>query len=117
MSTLVTRRDGEGRTVRHTWASLLQSETGVSVSIPGAADRSIQITGTFGGASVGVQGSLEAVAANWSTLTDAQGNALTFTSAGLEAVSEVVTHIRPAVTGGDGTTDLAVTLLSRSTMR
>lgn len=68
--------------------------------------------GTFGGATVTLQGSLDGT--NWATLTDAQGNAISVTSAALEAVTELVRYIRPVVTGGSGT-DVTVLLLMRVT--
>jgi hypothetical protein len=110
------REEAEGRTYRHTWTGLLQSETGDSVSMPGAADRTVQAIGTFGGTSIAFQGSLEKTPTNWFPLTDLQGNAITFTSAGGELVTEMTTHIRPVLTGGDGSTTITVTMLSRSTM-
>jgi hypothetical protein len=44
-------------------------------------------------------------------VTDPQGNALSFTTAKIECISELVRYIRPRVTGGDGTTSLTVTAL------
>jgi hypothetical protein len=76
---------------------------------PGSADRSVQVTGTFGaGGTVVLEGSNDGT--NYRTLTDPQGNALSFTSAGLEAIQEITRYVRPRVTAGDGTTSLTVTL-------
>ena len=61
-------------------------------------------------------GSCENVATNYFGLKDPQGNALSLTAAGGDMVSEVVTHVRPRVTAGDGSTDLTVILFFRSTM-
>ena len=112
----VTRVQAEGRTHRYTWANIGQGDTPSSMSIPGAADKSIQFTGTFSGATVTVQGSNEASPSNWAILTDAQGNSLSFTDVGLESVTEMTTHIRLSVTGGDVSTDVTAILLARSTM-
>lgn len=103
--------DGEARTVLASW-SLGAGDSGVPVRYAGAADRTVQIVGTFGGATVDIQGSLDGT--NWSSVTDAQGNAITATSATLEAVTELVRFIRPVVTGGTGTA-VTVTILMRPT--
>lgn len=75
------------------------------------SDKSVQVSGVFGGASVVLQGTNDG--ANWFSLTDAQGNALTFTAAGLKLVAEATWKVRPVVTGGDGTTAVDVHLLMK----
>lgn len=110
------KSEDEGFTQRHTWSSLDQNATGNSSKVPGGADKSVQVTGDFGGGStVVIEGSLEAVPTNWVTLTDYQGNDLSFTSSGLKPVADAVIHIRPRVTSGDGSTDLVVTVVYRRT--
>lgn len=106
-----------GRTHRVVWAGLLNGDDGAPVSIPGAGDYTVQVFGTFGsGGTVILQGTCERTPANYFGLKDPQGNALSLTAAGGDMVSEVVTHVRPNVTAGDGTTDLTVILFFRSTM-
>ena len=70
------------------------------------ADRTIQLTGTFGvGGTLIIEGSnlatppATSVAAH--TLNDPQGNALSFTAAKMEQVLEMPRWIRPRVTGGE----------------
>ena len=97
-----------GRTVG--WSGLLNGDTGAPYSVFGP-DKSVAVTGTFGaGGSLSFQGcnDEDPATGTWFTLTDPQGNALTFTSARLEQVSEYTRWVRPNVTAGDGTTDLAV---------
>lgn len=106
----------DGAAYLATWV-LAQGEVGVPLSYTEAADRTIQVTGTFGGATVVLEGSLEPDPINYATLTDPQGNGLSFSAAKIEAVSEVVNHIRPRVIGGDGTTSLTCTLLLRRTTK
>ncbi len=102
-----------------TWAALTQAglDSGVPYECPGAADRSVQVTGTLGAAgSVRIEGSNVAAPASdadWFVLTDPQGNALNLTALGGEAVTEITRWIRPRVTAGDGTTSLTVRLLAR----
>lgn len=101
-----------GQVVLVTWV-LASGETGAGVEMGNLADRSAQVAGTFGGASVGIQGSLDGT--NWASLTDPQGNALTFSGAKIETVVEMTRYLRPVVTGGDETTDLTVTVMFRVT--
>ena len=87
------------------WVGLLNGDTGDAVEMAAWPDRSVQVHGTFGtGGSITFQGSNDGT--NWFALTDPQGNAITKTAAGLEAVTELTRYIRPSVTAGDGTTDL-----------
>lgn len=95
-----------------TWAGLLNTDTGAPVVWTEYADRCFQVTGTFGtGGSCTVQGSNDGT--NWASLTDPLGNALTFTSQRIEQALELPRYVRPIVTAGDGTTNLAVTLCMR----
>jgi len=87
------------------WETCLNGDTGTPVELVGHADRSVQIVGTFGvGGTIVLEGSNDGT--NYVTLTDPQGNALSFTAAGLEAISELTRYIRVDVTAGDGSTDL-----------
>ena len=103
-------------TFRRQW-TLPADEVGVPVALPRHADRSLQISGAFDGATLRIEGSLDGV--NFAPLTDPQGNDLVFTSypAGyaskIEAISEAVVSVRPKTIGGAATA-LVVTLLSRS---
>jgi len=80
--------------------------------MPGSADRSVQVTGTFGaGGNLRIEGSNDGT--NYSALTDPQGNALDFTATKIEGVLELTRYIRPRATAGDGTTSLTVTMILR----
>ena len=100
------------------WTPLTTTNAdGEAIEMPGSADRTIQFLGTLGaGGTIILQGSnvLAPVAstdADWFTLTDPQGNAISKTAAGGEAVLELTRWIRPKVTAGDGTTSLTALLL------
>ena len=94
------------------WEDLANGNTGNSVSIARWADKTVQVQGTFGaGGSVTIEGSLDGT--TWAACHDPQGNALTFTSAGLELCAENPLFMRPNVTAGDGTTALDVDILGR----
>lgn len=93
------------------WLNLTTTaDTGLTVTLPAHSDRSVQIVGTFGaGGTIVIQGSNDGT--NFKTLDDFQGNALSFTTADLENISQACYYIRPFISGGDGTTDLSVYLL------
>lgn len=75
------------------------------------ADRSIQVTGTFGaGGSLRWEGSNDGT--NYYALTNPQGDALNITAAKVDAITEITAYARPRVTAGDGTTSLTVTLIA-----
>jgi hypothetical protein len=87
------------------------SDVGTPIENPGYADRSVQVTGTFGaGGSVRLEGSNDGT--NYAALTDPQGNALDITTAKVEQIMELTRYIRPRVTAGDGTTSLTVTVMA-----
>lgn len=112
MSTIASTFKEIGRGVfLHTWAALATNDDGTPAQLVQAADRTVQVEGTFGGATCTLQGSLDG--SNWRTLTDMQGSDLTFTAAGIAMVMEATIYTRPAITGGAGAS-INVTLLSRS---
>lgn len=95
-----------------TWPGLANGDTGQPFTLASYADRSIQVEGTFGaGGLVVVQGTIDNT--NWRTLNDPYSNAISITTPKIEAVSELVNGIRPAVTAGDGTTSLTVSMMVR----
>ena len=101
---------------RTTWSSLTTSNTdGQPLSIPAMSDRSVQITGTPSGCTVIMQGSNEETPVTWATLHDAGGNVITSTVAGVFFIAENTNHIRPLISGGDGSTDINVIVLGRAT--
>jgi hypothetical protein len=87
-------------------------DSGIAIECLDYADRTVQITGTFGaGGSITMQGSNDGT--NWFALTDLQGNAITKTASAMELITEAPLYLRPLVTAGDGTTSLTVKLLCR----
>lgn len=114
MSTIANTFKEIGRGVFiHSWAALATNDDGVPAQLVQAADRTVQVEGTFGGATCTIQGSLDGT--NWRTLTDLQGAAIAFTAAGIAMVMEATLYLRPIVTGGAGAS-INVTLLSRSSI-
>lgn len=61
---------------------------------------SVQVVGTFGGATVTLQVSNDGT--NWASVSDVQGTAVSLTSTGYFELSLSGAYIRPAVSGGSG---------------
>jgi hypothetical protein len=78
------------------------------------ADRSVQMAGTFGGASVRIEGSNVDPPSQYFTLDDPQGGDLALTAAGGKAVTEVPQWTRPFLTGGAGSS-VTVSMTARRT--
>lgn len=102
-----------------TWTPMTQTglDVGTPLKMPGSADRSVQLLGTLGtGGVVTMEGSNvpePSVNADYATLTDPQGNALTLDTLKIEQISEATLWIRPRVTAGNGSTSLTVRMLVR----
>jgi hypothetical protein len=96
------------------WAAMANGDTGASVALPGAVDRTIQATGNFGaGGSVTLEGSNDGV--NYFSLSNPGGAAIALTAAGGSVALGAVQSFRPRVTAGDGTTAIVVTVFTRNT--
>jgi hypothetical protein len=111
----VTITEGEARTFIATWPNMASGDVGEPIRYAGAADRTVQVIGEFGGATVSLEGTLEPVPTTWLPLNDAQGQPVEITEPRLEAITELVRHVRPAVTGGTGT-NVTILLLMRQTI-
>jgi hypothetical protein len=102
----------DGSYVIFRWTPMANGDDGSILQFAQYADRSVQVFGTFGaGGTLRWEGSNDGT--NFTPLTDPQGNALDFTTAKMEAVTEVCAYARPRVTAGDGTTSLSVVMLAR----
>ena len=99
---------------RHIAWTLAAGESGEWQAFTEFADRSVQVAGTFGGATVTVQGSNDLTTpTNASTLTDPGGTSIVKTSISLVHILEMPLWIRPSVTGGDGSTAITINLVVR----
>jgi len=94
------------------WVGLNQTDAqGAPLSISGLTDRSVSITGTFGGATVVIEGSNDGT--NYFTLNDLQASAISKTSAALEGIAEIAKFIRPRISAGaSGTTNVNVHIVA-----
>lgn len=98
------------------WTGLLNGDDGTPLEMPGSADRSVQVHGTFGsGGTLLIEGSNDGV--NYYTLNDPSSSALSVTSAKIETILEITRYIRPRVSAGDVTTSLTCTMLVRKPVR
>jgi hypothetical protein len=97
-----------------TWDGLLLDDDGEPVRLAVYSDRSVQVTGTFGGASVTIGGSNDGI--TYHALTDTSGAALTLTAGALKQIVELPIYIKPRVFGGDGTTLLKVVMSGRKSI-
>lgn len=93
-----------------TWTGLNTGDEGAPAELIDFADRTIQVFGTFGGASVALHGSNDGV--NYAVLADQQGVAIAITAAGIKAVGPLTKFIKPVVTGGAGV-GITVLVLAR----
>jgi hypothetical protein len=104
-----------------TWSNLTENDTATPFPVSGYPDKSIEVTGTFGGGTVACQGSNHLLLAEadriYLTLRDPHGSPVTFTANGLRAILENVTLIRPALSGGVGMSITAALLVSNVARR
>lgn len=85
-----------------TWSALLTGNTGIPFESSTHVYRVVQASGTFGGATVIMQGSNDGT--NWVTLNDVASTpaAVSFTSTGMAKILMSTKYIRPSVSGGSG---------------
>lgn len=102
------------RTTTVTWAGLASGDDGQPAPFGYSPERTVQVFGTFDGATIRFEGSLETVApTHWAALTDPQGNDIEIIADKLETVMENTAWVRPVVVNGGAGTDLTVLLFSR----
>ncbi len=97
----VITRSPDVRSMVIQWTAVTEADTCVAAPYPTHADRSVQVTGTFGSATVLIQGSNDG-GSTYATLNNAADAALSFTSAGLEAILESTALVKPTISGGTG---------------
>lgn len=111
MATTVTEQSHPHRgTVRIYEWNIEDGETGDPIVVPVHADVTVQMSGTFDGGTVTLQGALDSGSSPvWATLTDPAGNDVSLTAAGIRTVMENTYKLRPTETGGG--TSLAVKIV------
>lgn len=96
--------------VKYVWTAVTENDVASAVGVNAQyQDRSVQIVGTFGGATVLFQQSADGT--NYKTCTDPQGNAISKTSADMEQISEAAAFVKPSISGGTAQS-LTITLMA-----
>lgn len=96
-----------------TWEGFATNgDVGSPFGAPAYSDKTVHVKGNFGtGGTIVVEGSNDGV--TYKTLTDPQGNALSFTAEGIELISESPLYIRPRLSAGTSTIDIDVFIVGR----
>jgi hypothetical protein len=102
------------------WTNIGDADTCQGVQLAGFPDQTIEVSGTFGGATIQILGSNSSTdgtagTGTWYTLTDplGTGNAVQFSAAGLKVLLHNPLWIRPSTSGGSGSS-LNVYLVSKA---
>jgi len=83
----------------YSWASVTEADSFAPVKLDKAINAiTIQVSGTVGGATLALHGSLDGT--NYVALKDADGTAIALTSAGLASGRDLVLYLKPVATGG-----------------
>lgn len=109
------REETGANCVIHTWTLTTADHTGEAIELPMSSDRTIQFTDTsssWGGATASLEGSLDGT--TYFILTDPQGNAISKTDDGLEAVLENVRYLRPRLSVVGTAASVKCVLMSRN---
>ena len=98
-----------------TWDGLKQNAIGDAIEMSSGGDVDVQVTGTFGGAVLIIQGSNTVdVKGEYVALTGPFGGPLEFADGGtIKRAASGARWVRPSVFGGDDTTNLKVAMLVR----
>lgn len=93
------------------WEALGNADDGAGFAVPFKASITLQAIGTFGSATIALQGSNDGT--NWAPLQwkGKTATALALTSAGIAEAVECPAYIRPVTTGGTGTNINAIVAL------
>ena len=104
----------DGSVKKIVWSTLIQgSEDGSKFSFVEWSGLTVQVSGTWDGATCTMQGSNDA--ATWFTLTDSNGVALSGIADYGSDIEESYLYVRPLVSSAGGSTDLDVTLIGHRT--
>jgi hypothetical protein len=96
---------------------MIDDSTGVGVSIPGAVDKSVQMVGTWDGATISMQGSNDGT--TWFELNAVQNFTTAISSTadatpGIQQIGENTLWVRPLEASGSGSVVVTVYLLCRN---
>jgi hypothetical protein len=113
MATIIpTTVEEQVRAAGYRWTDYSTADTSTPIKVQnmqGLAG-SVQVTGTFGGATIALQVSNDGT--NYATLKDGTGTAITFTAAGTAEFSTAALFVKPTSTGGTAD-NVTVTVILR----
>jgi hypothetical protein len=93
------------------WQGITAADTDCEQLIaPSFADRSIEVTGTFDGATVEIRGGITVPDF---VLKDPQGNPMSFTAAGFKAIAECSWYLKPVILNAGPATNLNIALVAK----
>ena len=96
----------------YTWIGMLNTDVGTAIYLDGKHHLTAQVLGTFNGATIEFDGSIDGVNFVASTKKNAAGGVV-FTVAGMAAFDTEPLYVRPKVTGGGALTSVTCILLVR----
>ena len=101
MATITPSLTHNQRYIRAVWSGVATGDTIMPLETDMPADcSSVHIFGTFGGATVTLDGTLDET--NYVTLLDHEGNAISKTAEAVEGLRTGAVSYRPSITGGTG---------------
>jgi hypothetical protein len=113
MATIIpTTVEEQVRAAAYRWTDYSTADTSTPIKVQnmqGLAG-SVQVTGTFGGATITLQGSNDGT--NFVTLKDSAGTAISVTAAGMAEFSTAALYLKPTSTGGTAD-NVTVTVILR----
>lgn len=85
----------------YTWTGVTQADTFKAVKLERAVHAySMQVSGTFGGATVALHGSMDGV--TYAALDDVDGTPIGATAAGIVSARDLALWVKPVASGGAG---------------
>lgn len=101
MATIVpTTVEEQVRAAAYRWTDYSTADTSTPIKVQNMQGLAgaVQVTGTFGGATIALQVSNDGT--NYATLKDSTGTDITFTAAGMREFSTAALFIKPTSSGG-----------------
>ena len=88
-----------GPAITYTWTGVTEADTFVAAEVPLVLpDRTVHIFGTFGSATVVINGSING--STYTALNDQSDNALSKTAAAIESIAQLTRYVQPTHSGG-----------------
>lgn len=103
----------DGSVMRVTWALTSSNPDGAPIPFAEYSDRTVVVSGTWGGATLELQGSNELTPTTFVQLNSAAGSAATATTNKAIQVLEVPLYFRPNLTVVGAGASITVTLIAR----